>query len=60
MLKMIYFKKMYDKFTNMKIISFILTNDENIGNHGYIGTSILWIYLIYRRHIDIYFDTKYW
>ena len=21
-----------------------LSKDENIGNHGYIGTSILWIY----------------
>ena len=35
------------------------TKDENIGNYRYIGTSILWIYRIYRRHIDGYFDTKY-
>ena len=29
--------------------------EENIGNHGYIGTSILWIY---RRYIDGYFGKK--
>ena len=34
-----------------------VTNDENIDNYGYIGTSILWIY---QRYIDRYFDTKYW
>ena len=27
----------------------ILLKDENIGNHGCIGTSILRIYRIYRR-----------
>ena len=31
-------------------------NDENIGNHRYIGTWILWIYQIY---ISKYFDAKY-
>ena len=31
--------------------------DENIGNHGYIGTSIL---RIYRRYIGGYFGKKYW
>ena len=29
----------------------VITKDENIGNHGYIGTSILRIYRIYRRYI---------
>ena len=29
------------------------TKDENIGNHGYIGTLIL---RIYRRYINGYFD----
>ena len=33
-----------------------MIKDENIGNHGYIGISIL---LIYRRYIDGYFDIKY-
>ena len=33
--------------------------EENIGNHGYIGTSILRIYRIYRRYIDGYFGKKY-
>ena len=32
----------------------VTVKDENIGNHGYIGTSILWIYRIYRRYIDGY------
>ena len=34
----------------------LLTNDENIGNHEYIGTSIL---RIYRRYIDGYSGKKY-
>ena len=34
-------------------------NDENIDNHGYIGTSILQIYRIYRRYIGGYFGKKY-
>ena len=34
----------------------IIGKDENIGNHGYIGTSIL---RIYRRYIDGYFGKKY-
>ena len=34
----------------------VVTKDENIDNHGYIGTSILWMY---RRNISGYFDTKY-
>ena len=33
--------------------------DENIDNYEYINTSILWIYGIYQRYIDKYFDTKY-
>ena len=28
----------------MSTLKLITTNDENIGNHGYIGTSILQIY----------------
>ena len=31
------------------------SNDENIGNHGYIGTSIL---RIYRKYVDGYFRKK--
>ena len=31
------------------------TQDENIGNHGYIDTSIL---RIYQRYIDGYFGKK--
>ena len=45
----------------------VISKDENIGNHGYIGTSILRIYRIYRRYIGIYrryisgyFGKKYW
>ena len=34
----------------------VTTKDENIGNHGYIDTSILWIY---RRYIGRYFGKKY-
>ena len=34
----------------------VVTKDENIGNHRYIGTSILWMN---RRNISGYFDTKY-
>ena len=34
------------------------SKDENISNHEYINTSILWIYRIYRRHIDEYFRKK--
>ena len=33
-----------------------MIKNENIGNHGFIGTSILWIY---HRYLDKYFDTKY-
>ena len=36
-----------------------LTNDENIGNHGYISISILWIYQIYWSYIDGYFEKIY-
>ena len=39
-----------------------VTKDENIGNHGYIGISILRIYRIYRRYIGYigeYFGKKY-
>ena len=36
-------------------LKWVLCKDENIGNHIYIGTSIL---RIYRRYIDGYFDTK--
>ena len=36
-----------------------ITNDENIGNHEYIGTSILRIYRIYQRYIGGYFGKKY-
>ena len=35
-----------------------MTKDENIGNHGYIGTSILQIYRKYRRNINGYFFTN--
>ena len=34
----------------------VVGKDENIGNHGYIGTSIL---RIYRRYIGGYFGKKY-
>ena len=34
----------------------VIYKDENIGNHGYIGTSIL---RIYRRYIGGYFGKKY-
>ena len=33
-----------------------VTMEENIGNHGYIGTLILRIYQIYRSYINGYFD----
>ena len=33
--------------------------DKNIGNYGYIGTSILRIYRIYQRYIDGYSEKKY-
>ena len=36
------------KSNPMKIVR---SMEENIGNHGYIGTSILQIYRIYRRYI---------
>ena len=36
-----------------------LTNDENIGNHGYISISILWICQIYWSYIDGYFEKIY-
>ena len=32
--------------------------DENIGNHRYISTWILWIYRIYQGNTGGYFDTK--
>ena len=35
------------------------TKDINIDNHGYINTSILQIYRIYRRYIDRYFGKKF-
>ena len=38
---------------------FDICHDENIGNYGYIGTSILRIYWIYQRYIDEYFGKKY-
>ena len=31
----------------------VITKGENIGNYGYIGTSILWIY---RKYNDKYFE----
>ena len=37
----------------------ITINDENIGNHGYIGNLILWIYRIYRINIDGYCGKKF-
>ena len=37
-------------FDNFKIKRNYIKN-ENIGNYGYIGTSFLWIYQIYRRYI---------
>ena len=33
-------------------------NNENIGNHGYIGTSILKIHRKYRRNVGGYFFTN--
>ena len=30
-------------------LDLVSSKDENIGNHGYIGTSILRIYRIYRQ-----------
>ena len=33
-------------------------NDENISNHGYIGTSILKIHRKYRRNVGGYFFTN--
>ena len=62
-------RKTEEKFRSkfLKVIALTLNNwhlkqcisnnvikDENIGNHGYIGTSILWIYRIYRRYIGGY------
>ena len=41
-------------FFNMLVTS----NDGNIGNHEYIGTSILRIYRIYRRYIGGYSEKK--
>ena len=35
----------------------VVSKDKNIGNHGYIGSSILRIYRIYQRYINEYFDT---
>ena len=37
--------------TTLIVADFLPTKDENIGNHGYIGISILRIYRIYRRYI---------
>ena len=49
------------------LLILVISKDENIGNHGYIGTSILRIYRIYRRYFWIYrryiggyFRKKYW
>ena len=36
----------------------VTPNDENIGNHGYIGTSILKIRRKYRRNVSGYFFTN--
>ena len=33
------------------MLNLVMTKDENFGNHGYIGTSILRIYRIYRIYI---------
>ena len=34
---------------NLRLVNYYATHkDENIGNHGYIGNLILWIYRIYR------------
>ena len=43
-----------------KKIYYDISMEENIGNHGYIGTSILRIYRIYWRYIDGYSGKKYW
>ena len=42
----------YKEFnTKLRKCCFGRSKDENIGNNGYIGTSILRIYRIYRRYI---------
>ena len=43
------------KYTN-RLSNVSVPKDENIGNHRYISTLILWIY---RRYIDEYFGKKY-
>ena len=44
-----------DKLTNhFQPCKISIDKDENIGNHGYIGNSILKIYRIYRRYFWIY------
>ena len=55
------------KYIKQKLIIFlfnfqfecVVTMEENIGNHRYIGTSILRIYRIYRRYIGGYSGKKY-
>ena len=39
--------------------AYLILKDENLSDHGYISTSILRIYQIYRRYIGGYFDTNY-
>ena len=68
-----HFLYLYNYFKNNKIgnriqaiqlylifsLSISQYNDENIDNYEYIGISILWIYRIYQRYIDGYFEKKY-
>ena len=37
----------------------LVIKDENIGNYGYIGTSILRIYQIYQKYIGGYSGKRY-
>ena len=37
---------------------YVISIDENIGNHGYIDNLILHIYWIYWRNINGYFEEK--
>ena len=46
----------YEKKNSYIVLPHGVLKEENIGNHGYIGTSIL---RIYRRYIDGYFGKKY-
>ena len=52
-------RRLYFFFMDLYNQSVIVIKDENIGNHGYIGTSILRIYRIYRRYIGGYSGKKY-